>query len=220
LFDAQRMVLPSPFNYQEQALLYVPRYLKNPAASDYTQSFLAAMIPLMTIAKGRTFLLFTSHRALNEAAELLQSHHEFQLFVQGQASKAYLLEKFRKTPNSVLLGTFSFWEGVDVAGDALSLVAIDKLPFVSPGDPVNQARIDAMRREKRDAFGQFQLPDAIIALKQGAGRLIRNVTDRGVLVIGDPRIVGRQYGQKFMADLPPMIPTRNSALVEEFLSQL
>ncbi|NVJ50793.1 MAG: ATP-dependent DNA helicase [Gammaproteobacteria bacterium] len=220
LKDAQKTVLASPFNYAEQALLYVPRYLANPAAPNYTESFVNAMLPLIAAARGRTFLLFTSHRAMAEAAALLAQYGEYQLLVQGQASKSYLLEHFRNNTMSILLGTYSFWEGVDVAGDALSLVAIDKLPFASPGDPVNQARIESLRRNKRDAFGQFQLPDAIIALKQGAGRLIRDTLDRGVLAIGDPRIVARNYGKQFRSDLPPMIPTRNQTLAEEFLQAL
>ncbi len=218
--NAKTEVFPSPFDYKEQALLYLPRNLGNPSAPQFTENFVAAALPLLQASKGRAFLLFTSHRALQEAADILERHREFNLFVQGQASKTYLLEKFRTTENSVLLGTFSFWEGVDVAGDALSFVAIDKLPFASPGDPVNQARIHALKQQGRDAFFSFQLPDAIINLKQGAGRLIRDINDRGVLMIGDPRMVGRAYGQRFVADLPPMMPTRNADLVEEFLINL
>ncbi|WP_144394901.1 ATP-dependent DNA helicase [Pleionea sediminis] len=220
LGQAKTEVFPSPFDYSEQALLYLPRYLGNPSSPDYTRHFIEAALPQLKASRGRAFLLFTSHKALQDAAEMLEKHREFNLFVQGQASKTYLLEKFRQTDNSVLLGTFSFWEGVDVAGDALSFVAIDKLPFASPGDPVNQARIHALKQKGRDAFFSFQLPDAIINLKQGAGRLIRDVADKGVLMIGDPRLVGRTYGQRFLNDLPPMLPTRNSELVKEFLENL
>ncbi|NVJ62337.1 MAG: ATP-dependent DNA helicase [Gammaproteobacteria bacterium] len=220
LFSAKSALFQSPFTYREQALLYVPRWLKNPSSPDYTRSFVEAALPLLKAARGRAFLLFTSHRALNEAAQLLENHREFNLFVQGDSAKTHLLESFRKTPDSVLLGTFSFWEGVDVAGEALSFVAIDKLPFSSPGDPVNQARIESLKRQGKDAFGLFQLPDAVIALKQGAGRLIRGVTDKGVLMVGDPRLISRQYGKRFIEDLPPMLPTRNQEVTEEFLSNL
>ncbi len=220
LQQAQKRVYPSPFDYQTQALLYLPRYLKNPSSLSHTQDFVEQCLPLLQASKGRAFLLFTSHRALQEASELLSHHREYNLFVQGQASKTFLLEQFRKTPNSVLLGTFSFWEGVDVAGDALSFVAIDKLPFASPGDPVNQARITALKQQGKDAFHTFQLPDAIIALKQGAGRLIRGIHDKGVLMIADPRLIARDYGRKFLADLPTMLPTRNQQLVLEFLENL
>jgi ATP-dependent DNA helicase DinG len=220
LENVQQQVYPSPFDYSTQALLYVPRYLKNTASSDHTLNFIEQSLPLLKASKGRAFLLFTSHRALQQAAELLSQHREFTLFVQGQASKTFLLEQFKTTPNSVLLGTFSFWEGVDVAGDALSFVAIDKLPFASPGDPVNQARIRALKQQGKDAFHGFQLPDAIIALKQGAGRLIRGIHDKGVLMIADPRIVAREYGQKFLLDLPAMQLTRNQNLVLEFLENL
>jgi ATP-dependent DNA helicase DinG len=220
LDNVRQQVYSSPFDYTTQALLYVPRFLKNPAANQHTLNFVEQCLPLLQASKGRAFLLFTSHRALQTAAEILSNHREFNLFIQGQASKSFLLEQFKNTPNSVLLGTFSFWEGVDVAGDALSLVAIDKLPFASPGDPVNQARIRALKQQGKDAFHTFQLPDAIIALKQGAGRLIRGSHDRGVLMIADPRIIAREYGQKFLLDLPAMQPTRDQSLVIEFLEQL
>lgn len=220
LEQARQKVYSSPFDYQTQALLYLPRYLKNPSDVEHTQDFVEKCLPLLKAANGRAFLLFTSHRALQAAAELLSHHREFNLFIQGQASKSFLLDQFRKTPNSVLLGTFSFWEGVDVAGDALSFVAIDKLPFASPGDPVNQARINALKQQGKDAFHTFQLPDAIIALKQGAGRLIRGVNDKGVLMIADPRLIARDYGRRFLSDLPTMLPTRNQQLVLEFLENL
>ncbi|MEE4245373.1 MAG: ATP-dependent DNA helicase [Kangiellaceae bacterium] len=220
-FDSATQVqLDSPFNYPEQGLFYQPRFMKNPSDVDYTRHFVEHMLPLLRASKGRAFLLFTSHRALNQAAELLANHPEFNCFVQGQASKSHMLEQFKIVPNGVLLGTFSFWEGVDVAGDALSLVAIDKLPFSSPGDPLNQARINQLRQQGKDAFGTFQLPDAIIALKQGAGRLIRGTDDKGVLVIADPRLVGRDYGAGFIHDLPPLLPTRNKQLVIEYLEHL
>lgn len=220
LHKAETAVFPSPFEYREQALVYAPRDMLNPSSPEYTRQFITSCLPLLKASKGRAFLLFTSHRALNEAATILEHHREFNLFVQGQASKSYLLDKFRVTDNSVLLGTFSFWEGVDVSGDALSFVAIDKLPFSSPGDPVNQARINAIKRQGQDAFFAFQLPDAIIALKQGVGRLIRDINDRGVMMIGDPRLIARGYGKNFLQDLPPMLPTRNQELVEEFLANL
>ena len=157
---------------------------------------------------GRAFLLFTSHRALRQAADLLEERADFPLLVQGSAPKAELLERFVEHGNAVLLGTASFWEGVDVRGDALSVVVIDKLPFASPGDPVLQARLDAIRRRGGNPFMQHQVPQAAIALKQGAGRLIRDVTDRGVLVLCDPRLLKKGYGQTFLDAMPPFGRTR------------
>ena len=162
--------------------------------------------------------MFTSYRALDEAANILSEETDYPLFVQGDAPRDILLHRFRTTSHAVLLGTSSFWEGVDVRGEALSCVIIDKLPFASPGDPVLKARIDAMRKLGINAFMEYQLPDAVIALKQGAGRLIRDVNDRGVLMICDPRLLKKPYGRLFLDSLPPMARTRDPQQVEEFFT--
>jgi ATP-dependent DNA helicase DinG len=172
--------------------------------------------PVLEASQGRAFLLFTSHRALRLAAGLL-ADAPWPLFVQGTAPRHQLLSDFRDSGNGVLLGAASFWEGVDVAGEALSVVVIDKLPFASPDDPVLQARLDAVRRAGGDPFRDWQIPAAAIALKQGAGRLIRDVNDRGVLVLCDPRITTRAYGKLFLASLPPMPRTRDLDDVRTFL---
>jgi len=174
------------------------------------------IIPVLTASAGRAFLLFTSYRALHEAARILEGRIPYPILVQGQMPKRELLEAFQSVGNAVLLGTSSFWEGVDVRGEALSLVVIDKLPFGSPGDPVMAARIDHMKEARGNPFYEYQIPQAAIALKQGVGRLIRDVTDRGVLVLCDPRIRTRNYGEVFINSLPPMPITRDLPEVEDF----
>ena len=164
---------------------------------------------MLEASRGRAFLLFTSHRALREAADLLEPRISYPLLVQGSAPKTELLQQFVAHGNAVLMGTASFWEGVDVRGEALSLVLIDKLPFASPGDPVLQARLDAIRRRGGNPFMQYQVPQAAIALKQGAGRLIRDVSDRGVLVVCDRRLLQKGYGQTFLDAMPPFARTRD-----------
>lgn len=208
----------SPFDYPSQALLFLPPAMPEPQSQAFNRAVIDRAAPVLQASGGRAFLLFTSHRALQEAAALLSQRLDFPLLVQGSAPRAELLERFRRSGNGVLLGTSSFWEGVDVRGEALSCVIIDKLPFASPGDPVLQARIDALRRQGGNPFRDFQLPQAVIALKQGAGRLIRDVTDRGVLVICDPRLLSRSYGRAFLDSLPPMRRTRELGQVEEFFA--
>ena len=176
-------------------------------------------LPLLDAAGGRAFLLFTSHRALRQAAELLAERREFSLFVQGTAPRHLLLEGFRAADNGVLLGAASFWQGVDVAGDALQLVVIDKLPFAAPDDPVLEARLDTIRRSGGNPFRDWQLPAAVIALKQGAGRLIRTHSDRGVLMVCDPRLVSRAYGPLFLASLPAFARTRDLERTVGFLRE-
>lgn len=206
----------SPFDYPNQALLYVPNDLPEPSDRSYTEAVVAAALPVILASEGRAFLLFTSHQALRTAANLLSGNLPYPLFVQGEQPKAVLLEAFKQAGNGVLLGTASFWEGVDVRGDALSCVIIDKLPFASPGDPVLNARLDALKSKGVNPFAGYQLPSAVIALRQGAGRLIRSHDDRGVLMLCDPRLLSKPYGKVFLNSLPPMKRTRLLGKVEAF----
>lgn len=211
----------SPFDYQQQALWYVPRGLPEPSAADYTQAVVDVAIPVLEASRGRAFMLFTSHRALRLAESLLRARISFPLFVQGDAPKAELIERFRASGDGILLGTSSFWEGVDVKGAALSCVIIDKLPFASPGDPVLQARLDAMKKRQENPFISYQVPQAAIALKQGAGRLIRDQDDRGVLMLCDPRLLKRNsYGRIFLDSMPNFARTRAIEDVEGFFAAL
>ena len=216
LDDATTKLWDSPFDYPKQALLYLPGLGLEPNHPQYTAAVVDAAIPVLQASEGRAFVLFTSHRALKEAAELFAAKLDFTLLIQGQAPKAELLEQFRNTPSAVLLGTSSFWEGVDVRGEALSCVIIDKLPFASMGEPVMQARLDAMRKQGKNPFMEYQLPEAVITLKQGVGRLIRDVNDTGVLMICDPRIKSKPYGRIFLASLPPMCQVTDLKDVEKF----
>lgn len=217
--DAITKVWGSPFNYEENALLYLPENMPEPAAQDYTSRVCELALPLIEGNAGGTFMLFTSHRALKLAAEHMRAEG-LQPLVQGEAPRQTLLEDFRQAGNGLLLGTSSFWEGVDVRGAALSCVIIDKLPFASPGDPVLEARLQVMRKAGSNPFMDYQLPEAVISLKQGAGRLIRDAFDTGLLVICDPRIKTKPYGRKFLASLPPMPITDVAADAEHFLTEI
>jgi len=208
----------SPFDYARQALWFVPRGLPHPSAAEYTEQVVALAREVLALSRGRAFLLFTSRRALHAAAALLDGQLEYPLLIQGSAPRNELIERFRSLGNAVLLGTSSFWEGVDVRGEALSCVIIDKLPFASPGDPIVQARLDALRRRGGNPFRELQLPQAVITLKQGAGRLIRDDADRGVLVVCDPRLLGSGYGHAFLDSLPPMARTRELDDVRAFFA--
>jgi ATP-dependent DNA helicase DinG len=201
----------SPFRYADQALLYLPRDVPDPRSEGYGRAVLEA-------SRGRAFFLFTSHRALREAAHELPTRLPYPLLVQGDSPRGVLLERFRRLGDAVLLGSASFWEGVDVRGPALSCVIIDRLPFASPGDPILSARIEALRRQGRDPFSEYQLPQAVLALKQGVGRLIRDASDRGVMVLCDPRLLRRAYGRVFLDSLPPMPRTRCLSDVVEFFA--
>jgi ATP-dependent DNA helicase DinG len=216
--DPVTLSLESPFDYARQALAYLPPGLPDPAAPDYVERVIDAVLPVLEASRGRAFLLFTSHRALRRAAEILPQRAAFPLFVQGTAPRHRLLNDFRESGNGVLLGAASFWEGVDVAGEALSVVVIDKLPFAAPDDPVLIARLDALREAGGNPFTDWQIPAAVIALKQGAGRLIRDVHDRGVLVLCDPRLTTRGYGKLFLASLPPLPRTRVPGDVVRFFA--
>lgn len=216
LGEAEAHSWDSPFDYQRQALLYQPAGMPDTSDPNYTQAVVRAALPVLQASRGRAFLLFTSYQAMNEAAELLEGQLPYPVYVQGTQPKGALLERFKRDGNAVLLATASFWEGVDVRGEALSCVIIDKLPFASPGDPVLKARIDALKRRGVEPFVALQLPQAVIALKQGAGRLIRDVGDRGVLMLCDPRLRTKSYGRVFLNSLPPMPVTRRLEDVQRF----
>jgi ATP-dependent DNA helicase DinG len=216
--EAETRRWASPFDFARQALLYLPRGLPaDPNAPGFTEAVIEAALPVLRASGGRAFLLFTTLRALRKAHELLRGRIEFPLLVQGTGSRSELLERFRRLGNAVLLGSQSFWEGVDVRGEALSVVVIDKLPFAPPDDPVLAARIDGLKAREGNPFTELQLPQAVLQLKQGAGRLIRDETDRGVLMLCDPRLVSRAYGRQILRSLPPMKPTRSLAEVAQFL---
>ncbi|HET7663154.1 MAG TPA: ATP-dependent DNA helicase [Rhodanobacteraceae bacterium] len=216
LVEPKTLALESPFDYSRQALCYLPQGLPAPGMRDYTDRVIEAVLPVLEASQGRAFLLFTSHRALNRAAELLEDKVPWPLFVQGTAPRHQLLDHFRESGQGVLLGAASFWEGVDVAGEALSVVVIDKLPFAAPDDPVLQARLEAMQQAGENPFMGWQVPNAVIALKQGAGRLIRSTHDRGVLVLCDPRLTTKGYGRLFLASLPAMPRTHELTDVQAF----
>ncbi|RPI16119.1 MAG: ATP-dependent DNA helicase [Lysobacterales bacterium] len=223
LGQADSVCYPSPFDFATQALLYLPRGLADPGSPGHASSVVAATLPILEASGGRAFLLFTSHRALREATEELRRQWgdvpPLPLLVQGEASRDHLLRSFREAGNAVLLGTGSFWEGVDVKGAALSVVVIDKLPFAAPDDPLLKARLDAIREQGGNPFFDEQVPQAIIALKQGVGRLIRDSADFGVVAICDNRLVTKGYGRAFVKGLPPMRRTREIAEVQSFLRE-
>ena len=225
LLKATTACWDSPFDYEKQALLYVPSGLPEPNSEGYTEAVVQAALPMIEASRGRAFLLFTSLRAMQRAHEILLAEFDrrglnYPLLLQGEGSRNELLTRFREHGNAVLLGSQSFWEGVDVRGDALSLVIIDKLPFAPPDDPVLAARIAQIAKQGRNAFMEYQLPRTIITLKQGAGRLIRDVTDRGVLMICDPRLITKQYGKRIWQSLPPMKRTRVETEAVAFFNEI
>ncbi|NOY61862.1 MAG: ATP-dependent DNA helicase [Gammaproteobacteria bacterium] len=210
----------SPFDYAQQSCCYIPAGMPDPRHDSYTAAVVEAALPVLRASRGRAFMLFTSHRALQQAARLL--HHsalDYPLLVQGSAPRSELVARFRRHGNAILLGSSSFWQGVDVPGPALSCVIIDKLPFASPGNPVLQARIEALKSAGRNPFFDYQLPQAVIALKQGIGRLIRGHNDRGLLMICDPRLLGKSYGKAFLKSMPAMPRSHSLEAVHAFFSQ-
>ena len=217
LNEAETIMLDSPYDYQCNTRLFLPAIEAQPNDKNYTLEVVDAVLPILEMNRGRAFLLFTSHRALRIAAEYLDDHDEFTLLVQGESPRRELLSSFAKTENAVLLGTNSFWEGVDIRGEALSCVVIDKLPFASPDDPVLTGRLQALRQTGNNPFMTYQLPQAVIALKQGVGRLIRDEEDYGIVAICDPRLTTKPYGKSFINSLPNMAQTSNLDDVVHFL---
>ncbi|MGF6599570.1 ATP-dependent DNA helicase DinG [Paraburkholderia sp. GAS448] len=224
LNSRRSMTLPSPFDYGTQGLLYVPRNLPQPSSPAFTDAVFDAALPAIEASGGGVFMLCTTLRAVDRIATRLRetiesSGWDYPLLVQGDASRTELLERFRSYGNAILVGSQSFWEGVDVRGDALSLVVIDKLPFAPPDDPVLSARLEALTKKGLSPFAVHQLPQAVITLKQGAGRLIRAETDRGVLMICDTRLVDKPYGRRIWQSLPPFRRTREIDVVREFFAE-
>jgi len=214
--DAQELRVQSEFDYAAQALLYLPRRVPSPRSPSFAEAAAREVIEIVRRSRGRAFVLFTSYGVLRSVQPLVEMALPYPIFVQGTAPRTELIERFRTTPHAVLLATSSFWQGVDVVGEALSCVIIDKLPFASPADPVTAARIDAINARGGDAFADYQVPLAILALQQGLGRLIRHRTDRGVLAVLDPRLRTMGYGRRFLASLPPAPVTHELAAVERF----
>lgn len=220
LEGAETGLWESPFDFVHQSLMYVPTGMPEPRDQRYTAVMMENVIPVLNASEGRAFILFTSHRALQEAATILLTKTDYKLLVQGDLPKQQMLESFRRSDRAVLLGTASFWEGVDVRGDALSCVIIDKLPFASPGDPVTKARLDYMTENGQSPFSEFQLPSAALTLKQGVGRLIRDVEDKGVLMLCDPRLSSKGYGKVFIQSLPAMPITQDINDVKRFYRRI
>ncbi len=222
LGSARSLAFPSPFELEQNGLVYLPPGLPAPSERGHTEAFVRSVAALFEQTAGGVFLLFTSHRALNAASSWFRDNPSAlagrDLLVQGTAPRDDLTRRFRASGNAVLLGTGSFWEGVDVRGQALTIVAIDKLPFASPGDPLTMARLEFIRREGGNGFMEHQVPQAVLAMKQGAGRLLRSETDYGVIVLGDPRITTKRYGQMFLDCLEPMPVTRDADAVSSFFA--
>jgi ATP-dependent DNA helicase DinG len=214
--DARELLLASPFDFARQAMLYVPRRMPDPRSPSFVERAADEIARLLAISRGRAFVLFTSYAHLNAVAERLAGEVPYPLLIQGEAPKPVLLDMFRRTPGAVLLATASFWQGVDVVGEQLSCVIIDKLPFASPSDPVVSARIDRLRNRGGNPFSDYQVPVAILMLKQGLGRLIRSSTDRGILAVLDSRLVEKPYGRRFLASLPPAALVHDLAEVQRW----
>ena len=225
LMDADSVSKESPFNYAEKALLFVPKSMPDANHENFNFAVVNQIYPFIKASKGRAFILCTTLKSMREIFTLLQDKIEtdqldYPIYLQGDGSRNHLLNKFREHGHAILIGSLSFWEGVDVKGDALSLVVIDKLPFFSPEDPVLAARIDKINQSGKNAFMEYQLPNAVITLKQGSGRLIRDEFDKGVLVICDTRIIDKAYGKKMWQSLPPFARTRDDLEVVQFLEKI
>lgn len=211
---------PSAFNFNKQTLLYLPHDIPDPKSKEYYELLVKKVLPIIKACGGRTFFLFTSHDALQRTAKILSKQVAYPLLIQGEESKSILLEKFKTFKHAILLGTSTFWEGVDVKGESLSCVIIDKIPFLSPMDPVIQGRAAFIEKNGQSGFADLSLPSAVIALKQGVGRLIRDINDKGVLVIADPRVLARDYGRDIFVSLPSMPKTRDEKKVLAFIESM
>jgi ATP-dependent DNA helicase DinG len=216
--EAAEVRLPSEFDYTRQALLYLPPRMPDPRSDDFALAAGREVIEILRRTHGRAFVLFTSYATMRAVQAIAEMALDYPILAQGTAPRSQLLNQFRATPHSVLFATSSFWQGVDVVGEALSCVIVDKLPFASPGDPITAARIEAIRERGGDPFGEYQVPLAILALQQGLGRLIRHRRDRGVLAVLDPRLRTKGYGRRFVASLPPAPVVHDLSRIEEFFS--
>jgi len=216
--DADEVRLPSEFDFTRQAILYLPQRMPDPREDRFTVAAGREVIEILKRTRGRAFVLFTSYATMRAVQAIAEMALDYPILAQGSAPRSQLLDQFRQTAHSVLFATSSFWQGVDVVGEALSCVIIDKLPFASPGDPITAARIDAIRARGGDAFGEYQVPLAILALQQGLGRLIRHRRDRGVLAVLDPRLRTKGYGRRFISSLPPAPVVHDLARIDAFFS--
>jgi len=216
---AAEICLPSEFDFSRQAILYLPPRMPDPRSAEFPMAAGRQVIDILKRTHGRAFVLFTSYRTMRDVQALAEMALDYPLFAQGTTPRTQLLRQFRETPHAVLFATSSFWQGVDVVGDALSCVIIDKLPFTSPGDPITSARIEAIRERGGDPFGEYQVPLAILALQQGLGRLIRHRQDRGVLAVLDPRLRTKGYGRRFLASLPPAPVVHDLSKIEAFFAE-
>jgi ATP-dependent DNA helicase DinG len=215
---ASEIRLRSEFDFSTQTILYLPKRMPDPRSPTFTQSAAAEVIEILKRTRGRAFVLFTSYANLRQVHQLASMQLEYPMLVQGTAPRSALIREFKATPHAVLFATSSFWQGVDVVGEALSCVIIDKLPFASPGDPITAARIDAINAAGGNAFGDYQIPLAILALLQGLGRLIRHRQDRGVLAVLDPRLRTMGYGRRFLQSLPPAPITHDVNALDRFFA--
>ena len=216
IHEASQVRVASEFDYASQALLYLPRRIPSPKAPTFSAAAAREVIEILKRSRGRAFVLFTSYAMLRAVQQFVEMSLPFPILVQGTAPRSTLIEQFRSTPNAVLLATSSFWQGVDVVGEALSCVIVDKLPFASPAEPITAARIESIKARGGDAFADYQVPLAILALQQGLGRLIRHRSDRGVLAVLDPRLRTMGYGRRFLDSLPPAPVTHDLSAVERF----
>jgi ATP-dependent DNA helicase DinG len=217
VLPAKEVVLPQEFNFREQALLYIPAGMPDVRHETFSARCAQEIVKLLEISQGRAFCLFTSYAQMRDVYQRVSGFVGFPLLLQGTAPKSVLLDRFRTTPNAVLFATASFWQGVDVPGAQLSCVIVDKLPFAVPSDPIVAARVRALQEDGRNAFAEYQVPEAVLALKQGFGRLIRSKTDRGILAILDNRISRMQYGRIFLESLPEYKTTQDPAEVARFM---
>src|SRR6185295_8437256 len=215
---AEEICLPSEFDFARQALMYLPPRMPDPRSADFAVAAGREVVEILKRTRGRAFVLFTSYATLRAVLAITEMGLDYPILTQGTAPRTQLLKQFRETPNAVLFATSSFWQGVDVVGEALSCVIVDKLPFASPSDPITAARIDAIRDCGGDPFGEYQVPLAILALQQGLGRLIRHRQDRGVLAVLDPRLRTKGYGARFVASLPPAPVVHDISSIEAFFS--